>query len=220
MTMQIKKLHLLILEDDELFAQSLEDFLDEEGFEVTLAHNGEEAIDLCYEREFDLLLLDVNVPKMNGFEVLANLRNLNKNTPAIFITSFKDKSSIQKGFISGGDDYMVKPIDLDELSLRIKALLKRACKLDNIIYINDLAYNPSTGKLSNEHLNNKCKKLLDLLLEHKNQCVNKDQIFSQVWDWNETPSDASLRVYITTLKKILGKDSIINHKGRGYSLEL
>ena len=197
----------------------MEDFLDEEGYETTIVKNGEETVDLCYEREFDLLLLDINVPKMSGLEVLANLRKLNKNTPAIFITSFKDKDSIQKGFISGADDYMVKPIDLDELSLRIKALLKRAYKLDNIIYINDLPYNPSIAKLGDEHLNNKCKKLLDLLLENKNRCVSKELIFSQVWEWDETPSDASLRVYITTLKKILGKNIIINHKGRGYSLE-
>lgn len=212
-------MHLLVLEDDELFAQSLEDFLDEEGYETTLVKNGEEAVDLCYERGFDLLLLDVNVPKMSGFEVLANLRKLNKNTPAIFITSFKDKDSIQKGFISGADDYMVKPIDLDELALRINALLKRSHKLDNIIYINDLPYNPSIAKIGRVHLNNKCKKLLDLLLENKNRCVSKELIFSQVWEWDETPSDASLRVYIATLKKILGKNSIINHKGRGYSLE-
>jgi len=211
---------ILVMEDDELFCETLEDFLSTLGFDITTANDGDSASDLCYERSFDLLLLDVNVPNQNGFELLKSLRDAQQNTPAIFITSFGDKDSIKKGFLSGGDDYLSKPIDLDELKLRIFALLKRSNKLQNTISINGKEYLIDEGILDQKQLSRKVKCLLDLLLENQSHIVSKEMIFQKVWEWDETPSQASLRVYINELKKILGKDSISNHKGIGYRLEL
>jgi DNA-binding response OmpR family regulator len=211
---------ILIVEDDELFADTLEDFLSLEGYEIDIANDGNIAQDLCYEKSYDLLLLDVNVPYINGFELLKSLRNMQQNTPAIFITSFKDKDSIKQGFLSGGDDYLCKPIDLDELKLRIYAILKRTNKLQDTIMIKDKEYQIDKGILDNKYLSNKVKLLLDILVENQNQIVSKEIIFQKVWNWQESPSEASLRVYINDLKKILGKDSISNHKGIGYRLEL
>ena len=211
---------ILIMEDDELFCETLEDFLSEDGFEITTANDGEKAQDLCYEQSFDLLLLDVNVPHINGFDLLKSLRTSAKNTPAIFITSFRDKDSIKEGFLSGGDDYMSKPIDLDELRFRINALLKRSHKLQNSLMIKDKEYLAQDGVLDHKQLSQKVKLLLDLLLENQNHIVSKEQIFQSVWRWDESPSEASLRVYINDLKKILGKEAISNHKGIGYRLEL
>ncbi len=216
----MSRLKILIVEDDELFAQTLEDFLEDEGFEVTIASDGESAYTINYEEQFDLLLLDVNLPQQNGFSLLKELRADHHLTPAIYITSYRDKESLQKGFLAGADDYLTKPVDLEELRLRIQALLRRSHKLDHTLTLHGLSYDPQKGTLGGKRLSKKPKLLLDLLLEHPQQCVPKSLIFERVWEWDETPSDASLRVYINTLKNLLGKDAIVNQKGEGYRLEL
>ena len=219
-----QSIHILILEDDILFAESLEDFLEEEGFSITLAHDGETALELAYEGHFDLLLLDVNVPKLTGFEFLSHLRQKQQNTPAIFITSFKDKQSIKKGFLQGADDYLTKPVDLDEMLLRILALLRRCHKLEESIMIGTAVFHPKEGIIhSGKERYQPSKKvilLLELLIEHQNTIVPTERIYEHLWAWDETPSPSSLRVYINELKKILGKEHIINHKGIGYKLAL
>jgi DNA-binding response OmpR family regulator len=222
--MNVSPIKILILEDDSLFAESLEDFLSEEGFDVTLADDGEKALDFAYEKHFDLLLLDVNVPKLSGFELLKTLRQNQQSTPAIFITSFKDKESIKKGFLTGGDDYMTKPVDVDELHLRILALLKRSGKLQESIMIGSVTYLPKEGLLTQDEKRYQPSKkvllLLELLLENQNQLVSLHRINETLWAWDETPSASSLRVYINELKKILGKEHIVNHKAQGYKLAL
>jgi len=218
-----QSIHILILEDDTLFAESLEDFLEEEGFAITLAHDGQRALELAYEEHFDLLLLDVNVPKLTGFEFLSSLRQKQTNTPAIFITSFKDKESIQKGFLQGADDYLSKPIDLDELLLRILALLRRCHKLEESIMIGSATFYPKEGIIQSQKQRYQPSKkvilLLTLLIEEQNNIVPTERIHEHLWAWDETPSPSSLRVYINELKKMLGKESIVNHKGIGYRLE-
>lgn len=218
-----QNIHILILEDDTLFAESLEDFLEEEGFRITLVGDGEKALELVYENHFDLLLLDVNVPSLSGFEFLSTIREKQQSTPAIFITSFKDKESIKDGFLKGADDYLTKPVDLDELLLRIIALLRRANKLEESIMIGHAIYLPKEGivQLEDEKypLSKKVILLLDLLIENQNKTVTTAQIEERLWGWDETPSPSSLRVYINELKKLLGKERIVNQKGIGYRLE-
>ncbi len=215
-------IHILILEDDILFAESLEDFLTQEGFCITLTQDGERASELVYERAFDLLLLDVNVPHLNGFDFLEKLRQQSHNTPAIFITSLKDKESIKKGFLTGGDDYLTKPVDLEELLLRIEALLRRSGKLEESIMIGAVAYYPKEGVCLVDGdkipLSKKVLLLLELLLEHQNTIVTTERIYERLWAWDETPSPSSLRVYVNELKKLFGKAHIVNNKGIGYKL--
>lgn len=222
--MQKEKLKILVLEDDPLFSESLEDFLDEMEFCVELCRDGESALDKSYERRYDLLLLDVNVPEVNGFEVLQTIRANNDDTPAIFLTSFKDKDSILKGFDKGADDYLKKPVDLDELYMRIMALLKRSKKLTDTIQIGTCTYNPKQKTILKDNeeliLSKKLSDLLDLLLSNPNRLVTKEMIIDTLWEWDKAPSEGSLRVYINELKKILGKEMIQNQKGLGYKLEL
>jgi len=217
-------MNILILEDDTLFAESLEDFLSEAGYNIDICHDGQSALEKSYENRYDLLLLDVNVPKINGFEVLQDIRNQNNNTPAIFLTSFKDKESVLKGFDKGADDYLKKPVDLDELQSRIKALLKRTNRLIETIEIGKYIYHIKEKKLTSKDeeliLSKKLYELLDILIEHKNKLVTKELILERLWKWDKAPSEGSLRVYINELKKIIGKDMITNQKGIGYKLEL
>ncbi|AXX92529.1 DNA-binding response regulator [Malaciobacter molluscorum LMG 25693] len=216
---------ILVLEDDELFAQTLEDFLEEEDYYVDIASDGQKALDLNYENNYDLYLLDINVPKINGLELLSQLRESGDETPAIYLTSYKDKQTLENGFSCGCDDYIKKPVDLNELNLRIKSILKRCGKILKEINISDsIIFNPSTKRVYNngEDLNIPIKIvfLLELFLEQKDSIVTKDMIISKLWTTSEEYSEGSIRVYINNLKKIIGKDKIKNIKGIGYKLEL
>lgn len=165
-------LKILILEDDELFLETLEDFLSDEGFEVKCAIDGEEVLDYCFEEKYDLYLLDINVPKISGIELLKRLREANDSTPTIYLTSHKDKDMLTKGFLSGCDDYLKKPVDLDELLLRINSLLKRSGKFKEEIFLKDeLVFDVKNRRLlkAKEDLNltSKVIDLLELFLEKK-----------------------------------------------------
>lgn len=216
---------ILILEDDELFKESLEDFLEEEDFEVTTCSNGEEVLELCYEQNFDLYLFDINVPKINGIDTLKELRKASDDTPTIYLTSYKDKDILTKGFLSGCDDYLKKPIDLDELLLRILSLLKRSGKPMEMIKLNDtISFDPKNRRVLENgediFIASKVIDLLELFLEKKDIVITKEMIINKLWGFNQEYSEGSIRVYINNLKKLFGKDKIKNIKGVGYKIEL
>ncbi|TLP36272.1 response regulator transcription factor [Arcobacter arenosus] len=216
---------ILVLEDDELFLETLEDFLEDEGFEIKTASNGEEVLSITYENNFDLYLFDINVPLIDGISLLKELRNSGDNTPAIYLTSYKDKEKLTQGFLTGCDDYLKKPIDLDELLLRIQSLLKRSGKsFEDIKLTEYLTFDPMNRRvLSNGTDINLAAKVIDLLelfLEKKEKIITKEMIIDRLWGCSEGYSEGSIRVYINNLKKLLGKDSIKNIKGIGYKIEL
>lgn len=206
---------ILLLEDDEILAQTLHELLEMQGYEVLRANDGNIALDLTFEHTFDLYLLDVNVPFLNGFDFLEELRQSGDETTAFFITALKDIESLSKGFQVGADDYIKKPFDFNELLIRIKAKLK----LDShMLSYKELTYNIQTHELKK---NNKIvnlpqidKEIFLLLLKNCGNIVNKNLIF----DLMEKPSDGALRVHITKIKKLLDVD-IVNIRGQGYRLE-
>jgi len=216
--------NILLLEDDELFANTLEDFLEEEGFNVDIANDGEKCLDLNYEKNYDLYIFDINVPKINGLDLLNQLRKSGDDTPSIFLTSYKDKETLEKGFKNGCDDYLKKPVDLDELILRIKALLKRNKKHFEIITLSKtLTFNPITKRAfkNNIDLNLpiKVSELLELFIENRGEIVTKEMIVDKLWSASKDYSEGSIRVYINSIKKLLGKEYISNIKGIGYKVE-
>lgn len=216
---------ILILEDDDLFASTLEDFLSDEGFEVDIANDGEECLELNFKKNYDLYIFDINVPKINGLDLLEQLRQSDDNTPVIFLTSYKDKGTLHDAFLKGCDDYLKKPADLDELILRIKALLKRNKKQFKVIDLsNNFTFNPISKRIYENgidlNLPVKVLDLIELFLENKGQIVTKNMIISKLWTVQEEYSEGSIRVYINQIKKILGKESILNIKGIGYKIEL
>ena len=216
--------NILLLEDDELFASTVEDFLTEEGFEVDIASDGEECLELNFKKNYDLYIFDINVPKINGLELLEQLRTSGDNTPSIFLTSYKDKDTLHNAFLSGCDDYLKKPADLDELLLRIKALLKRNKKQFDIIKLSkSITFNPSNKRVyENEidlNLPIKVLELMELFVENRGEIVTKEMIITKLWATSEDYSEGSIRVYINQIKKLFDKDSILNIKGIGYKIE-
>ncbi len=213
-------MRVLILEDDTLFAQTLEDILEEEGYEVVLAHNPQRAFELCFESKFDLYIFDINLPIQDGLKTLKELRAGGDNTPTIFLTSREDKESLLRGFEIGGDDYLKKPIDLDEFILRINAILRRT-KKDEITKIGKYQVDQRARDLILEgkhlHIGVKVFMLLELLIENIDQVVTIEAIKERLWDSSDSSSYGAIRVYITRLKKLF-PDAIDNIRGVGYRL--
>jgi len=216
------KSKILLLEDDYNLSETISEYFEEQGFEIVCVFDGEEAFFKAYEESFDLYLFDVNVPKKNGFEVLKELRDDGKTTPAIFITSLNSMNSLEEGFLSGCDDYIRKPFELKELLLRVQVLIKREFpKKNEIIQITpNITFNSISNELKYDceliKLNLKEIKLLKLFLQNPNELLSHDRIYDFVWDYDEEHSDNSLRTYIKNLRKILGKDKIVSLKKLGY----
>jgi DNA-binding response OmpR family regulator len=209
---------ILILEDDVLFCQTLQDFLSENGYEVEVSFNPKSALELTYDKKFDLYILDVNLPFEDGFLFLKNLRDSGDETPAVFLTSREDKESLKEGFLSGGDDFIKKPVDFEELLLRIEAILKRT-KRQKILNINGFKIDLISKTVSKDNklinLNPKEIELLILLIENKNSVVTLNQIINRLWASSQNVSQGAIRVYINSLKKYFA-NNIKNKRGVGY----
>lgn len=209
------KLKILLLEDDTILAQTMVQILEQENYDVTLATDGEEVLNITFENKFDLYLFDINVPLLDGREALKLLREAQDNTPTFFITALIDIKSTLEGFNCGCDDYIKKPFDLDELLMRIKAILKRKNPLlhyQNISF--DLLENRVFKEEKEVSLGNVEKDIFSLLIRNIDITVEKAAFF----DYMNRPSDTGLRVLISKLKKLLDLN-ITNIKGIGYKLE-
>ena len=214
---------ILLVEDDETLSELISEYLSEQGYDVTVRADAKAALDTAYERNFDILILDVKLPKGDGFSLLRELRRLGNDAPAIFTTSLNALQDLEIGYKSGCDDYLKKPYELKELLLRIQILLKRKFSHvnDEFIELNGgYKFYPSSKTLRQNgqivNLSNKESELLALFLENKNALLSKETIFEKIWNYGEEPSELSLRVYVKNLRRILGKDAIINRRGDGY----
>ncbi|MCX6073536.1 MAG: response regulator transcription factor [Campylobacterales bacterium] len=216
-------MRVLLLEDEYMLRISVTEFLEELGFEVTGFSNGDRVHEATYETHFDLYLLDVNVPGINGFELLRTLRKEGDKTPAIFLTSMVNVNDLQEGYKSGCCDYIRKPFDLSELQLRIMHALKSHYhdgenKLDfgeGLVYDTEyftLTHNGETIGLSKTE-----KEIFGVLLKHKNQIVSVDMFQNEIW--GEYVDPANIRVQINNLRKKLPLEIIQNRRGLGYIIE-
>ena len=214
------KRKICIVEDDIELNQTLAQFLTMSGFEVVSVFDAEEAIDKIYESSFDIILLDVKLPKFNGFEVAKKVRKYTKS-PIIFITSLDSEKDVEKGFLSGGDDYIRKPFSLKELDLRIKAIFKRIYGNAEELDLGDgLKFDVVSLELYKNkkkvHLKRKEAKLLKLFLENSNRVLEKREILDAIYEYEELPNENSLRTFVKTLRNIIGKEKIETIKDVGY----
>jgi len=217
------KKKILLLEDDLTLNETVTEYFEEQGYEVDGVDDGLDALDKIYENSYDILLLDVKVPQMSGFDLLKEIRSRDIPTPAIFITSLNSIDDLSEGYESGCDDYIRKPFVLKELLMRVETILKRNFfhNSSEKIDISENAYYDISANVlyvdGNEiTLNNKESKLLKLFLQNQNQVLSHERIYDSLWDYDETYSEASLRTYIKNLRKILGKEKIVSIKKQGY----
>jgi len=217
------KAKILLLEDDLTLSETVVEYLEENGFNVDAVYDGEKASDIMYEKNFDIFLLDVNVPFINGFELLKQKREQGVKTPAIFITSLNSMDSLECGYESGCDDYIRKPFALKELLFRIENILKRGYfhEINSRVKIDkNIEYDTNTSQLFVDNkefsINNKESLLLKLFLQNKNETIIHERIYETLWQYEETPSESALRTYIKNLRKIIGKEKIVSIKKLGY----
>ena len=217
---------ILLLEDDTLLNEIIEEFLIELGHEVSSTFDGQEAIETIYENSFDLLVLDVNVPSLNGFDLLKSLKNNSIDIPSIYITSLHTSNDMQKGFDCGADDYIKKPFQLSELNLRINNI-KRLRQIENLglkVLSPNISYNYDTKEIIIEqkqiHLSKTEAKIFEYFLKNKNKTVSIDEISLNNWIYDEIPTPTTIRTYIKNLRKVLGKEKILTIKGIGYKINL
>jgi DNA-binding response OmpR family regulator len=215
--------YIFLLEDDANLNETITDYLEEQGYRVDAVYDGHEAQDRLYEKRYDLLLLDVNIPGINGFDLLREARHEGVTAPAIYITSLNSVEDLEMGFKSGGDDYIRKPFALKELAIRVDTLIKRSFyheQKETIPITDTLHYDIKNGALMEGEgvlqLGVKEGKLLKLLIKHPDEVIVHERIFKVVWDYEEEPSDTSLRTYIKNLRKLIGKDRIVSIKKQGY----
>jgi DNA-binding response OmpR family regulator len=212
---------ILLLEDDLILNEIVEEFLIDLGYDVTVAYDGMQASEIIYDEQFDLLILDVNVPNMTGFEFLKSLRENNITTPAIFTTSLDSVDDVEEGFNSGADDYLKKPFELKELELRINNI-KRLLHMedDELVIGENLKFNTKLNFIDNDSIKTKLPlkeaQILKYLLNNTNRCVSQDELSSNIWSYEDSPTSSTIRTYIKNIRKIVGDEYIETIKGVGY----
>lgn len=218
------KMHILLLEDDRVLAETVQEVLMDEGYACYVAHTGESALEASYQTKFDLYLLDINVPGILGTTLLKELRHAGDTTPAVFITSKADESSIVEGYRIGCDDYLRKPFSLIELKVRLNAVLKRVYGFnettislgDNLTF--DLASLSLLQESETLSLPKKEALILAFFIKNQGRIVTKDELISAIWE-DSFPSDAVIRVHISGIKKLIGSERLTTIKGMGYRFE-
>ncbi len=207
---------ILLLEDDGDLGSTILEVLESAGYRVDLARDGAEAADFSYETAYDLYIFDINVPEINGIDLLKDLRNASDNTPAIYITALTDLETLSKAFDAGAEAYLKKPFLPEELLIRVDARLKKG--MNESITYGDIVYYPATKEVFKDHkiisLGSVQLKILDALISNIDKVVPKEDLIELL----EQPSGAALRVAITKLKQKLGIE-IVNVRGLGYILE-
>lgn len=210
---------ILLAEDDLDFSIVLQQFLELNGFEVVLAENGKKALELFSTDSFDLCLLDVMMPEMDGFTLAENIIEINPDVPFVFLTAKKLKEDKIKGLQLGADDYIVKPFEVDELILRIHNILKRSefspkkvpAKQNYQIgkYVFDTNRMCLEWNNQSQQLTEKEAALIDFFYHHKNQLIKREQILKAIWNTDDFFTGRSMDVYISKIRKYFQEDERI-----------
>lgn len=216
--------NILIVEDEKNIREGISEYLSEIGYKVMEAKDGEEGIKLFNENKFNLVILDIMLPKINGFGILNTIRETS-NIPVIMLTAMGDDHTQIMSFNEKADDYISKPFSIIILHKRIEALLRRSSEIKEVkkwVYkdmeVDFLGFSAKVkGKLID--LKPKEVKLLELLLNNKNKVLTRNQILDSLWSIDEAPIDRVIDVYIKNLRKKLLLDCIVTVKGIGYKFQ-
>jgi DNA-binding response OmpR family regulator len=214
---------ILLLEDDVILQEIIEEFLVENGYSIESYFDGEKALDAIGSNTYDMLLLDVNVPSIDGFEILSYLRDIGNTTPAIYITSLASIDDLKKGFNLGADDYLRKPFDLEELHVRIERIV-RLYRLEEEIEFDGMKFIPKAHQILIDNktieMRQKEAQVLEYFMRNTGKIISCDEIIENVWDDNHIPTHATIRTYIKNLRKMFNKEYFNNIKGEGYRFNI
>ncbi len=222
-------MNILIIEDEFSLADAVAETLKNESFNVCIKTNGEDGENEALTNNYDLIILDVMLPKKDGFEILKYLRQEKIMTPVIMLTAKSEIDDKLNGLEHGADDYITKPFAMRELMARIKAVLKRANKLETTDYLEygDLSLDVKNAKLKSRdneiQISGKELDLLEYFLLNKNQILSRESLFERIWGYESDTEYNNVEVYVTFLRRKLKLiDSKVNIKavrGVGYKLE-
>lgn len=217
-------MHILLIEDQEKLAANIKTFLELEHHAVTVAHDGKEGFEKAMTQDIDLLILDINLPGMDGYTICAMLRQGKKNMPILMLTARTKQQEIVHGLNIGADDYLVKPFDLDELGARVRALLRRKeTERSPILTAGDITMDTNTRVVlrgsKRVDLSPKEYALLEFLLRTKGTVQDRPRIIEHVWGGrDELMFSQTVDVHIAYLRRKLGKSSIETVPGKGYMI--
>jgi DNA-binding response OmpR family regulator len=224
------EIKLLLAEDDNNLGSLLQEYLTAKGYEVTLAKDGNHALDIFLDSDFDFCILDVMMPKKDGFSLAKEIRTKNPDIPILFLTAKNQKEDVIDGLKIGADDYLTKPFSMEELLLRITAVLKRTQKSTAVSSLKIYAFGDFVlhydeqyieGPSGKHKLTSKENELIRLLASEINKLVNRSHALKQIWGDDSYFNARSMDVYLSKIRKILKDDprvQIITVHGEGFKL--
>ena len=229
--MNTSPIRVLLCEDDPNLGKLLSDYLNAKGFATTWAQDGAEGLKLYHRETFDFIILDVMMPRKDGFEVATEIRKESKQVPILFLSARGMKEDTLEGFKAGADDYMTKPFSMEELLVRIKAILRRTASLPQEgeevtkFNIGKFVFDYNIQQLSlngdDHRLTTKENELLFLLIRHTNGLLERNPALSAIWGDANYFNGRSMDVYVAKLRKHLKEDDrleILNVHGKGFKL--
>lgn len=212
---------VLIVEDEHKIANSIKKGFEQETWTVDVAYDGENGYDLASSEEYDVMILDLMLPKISGIDICKKLRSKNIHVPILILTAKGELTDKLEGLNSGADDYLVKPFAFVELLARVRALARRPVETKNeILKIKNLVLNPKTFEVKKKSkviiLSRKEFSLLEYLMKNENKLLSKDAIISHVWDYEADILPNTVEVFIGFLRKKIGSEHIKTVRGFGY----
>jgi two-component system, OmpR family, response regulator len=216
-------MRILVVEDEHKIANSIKKGLEQELYAVDVAFDGLEGYDLASSEEYDLIVLDLMLPGLDGISICKRLRKEHIHTPILILTAKGQTGDKVEGLDAGADDYLTKPFSFEELLARIRALIRRPQKTNGeALSVKDLTLDTKTFEVKRKGndipLSNKEFSLLEYLMRHPNQILTKDQIISHVWNYEADILPNTVEVYIGYLRNKIGKDLIKTQRGFGYKI--
>ena len=218
-------MHILIIEDEEQLCRSMAEGLRMDGYETDTCFDGEEGLELCMTENYDLILLDLNLPGIDGLEILRQFRTFNTNTPVLILSARVQIQDKVEGLDLGANDYLTKPFHFEELEARIRSLtLRQFTQQDVLLSCGDLSFDTRsrTAAVNGQTLTLTRKEtgILEYLMVHQGRPVSQEELMDHVWDNSVDSFSNSIRVHISALRKklraVLGYDPIRNRIGEGY----
>ena len=224
----MEKIHVLLVEDERTLSMIIQDTLEEQGFRISTAFHGEEGLRMFFAERPEVVVADVMMPRMDGFEMVRRIRQTDRTTPVLFLTARSGINDVVEGFELGANDYLKKPFSMQELIIRIKALLHKAFvqkEQTHIFELGNYLFHAVSQQLTyagiSQELSHRESEILRRLCEHRNEVVSTQSILLELWGDDSFFNSRSLHVFITKLRHKLAKDErirIVNVRGIGYKL--